>query len=92
LIKSRKNGFLEKTDVPVCQTEQSDFQSVHSAIICSAEPNSVEPNSLISKIGGCRISKTSDETSKTTTVSLNDWRTPLVRYLENLGYIADKKV
>jgi hypothetical protein len=64
---------------------------VHSATICSAEPNSVEPNSPISKIGGCRISKTSDETSKTTTVGPNDWRTPLVRYLENLGHIADKK-
>jgi hypothetical protein len=53
-----KIGFLEKSDVPVCQTEQPDFQSVHSATICSAEPNSVEPDSPVSEAGGSRISRT----------------------------------
>jgi hypothetical protein len=46
--------------------------------ICFAKPNSVEPDSLVSETGGSRISKTSDETSKTTMAGLDDWRTPLV--------------
>jgi hypothetical protein len=57
-------GFLEKTDVPVCQTEQSSFQPVHSATICSAKPNSVEPDSPVSKTRGSRISRTSDKQGK----------------------------
>jgi hypothetical protein len=27
-----------------------------------------------------------------TTADPNDWRTPLIRYLENTGHIADRKV
>jgi hypothetical protein len=65
---------------------------VHSVRICSAEPNSAEPDSPIPETGGSRISRTSDETSKTTTAGSDDWRTPLVRYLENPGHIADRKV
>jgi hypothetical protein len=42
-----KFGFLKKLDVPVCQIGQSDFQPVHSARICSAEPNSAAPDSLV---------------------------------------------
>jgi hypothetical protein len=33
-----------------------------------------------------------DESSKTMTIDPDDWRTPLVCYLENLGHIADRKV
>jgi hypothetical protein len=65
---------------------------VHSARICSVEPNSAEPDSPISETGGFRISRTSDETSKTTTVGPDDWRTHLIHYLENLSHIVDRKV
>jgi hypothetical protein len=33
-----------------------------------------------------------DESSKTVMVNPDDWRTPLVRYLDNPGHIADRKV
>jgi hypothetical protein len=46
----------------------------------------------VSKTGGYKIYRNSDESSKMTIVDLDDWRTPLVRYLENPGHIADKKV
>jgi hypothetical protein len=84
--------FLEKLNVPVYQTGHSCFQSVHSARICSVEPNSTESDSPISETGGFRISRTSDETSKTMTVDPDDWRTHLIHYLENLGHIIDRKV
>jgi ribonuclease HI len=87
-----KFNFLEKPDVPVCQTGQFSFQLVHRARICSTEPNSVEPDSAVSETGGSRISRTSNETSKTMTAGSDDWRTPLVRYLENPGHIVDRKV
>jgi hypothetical protein len=60
--------------------------------ICSAEPNSAKPDSPVPEIGGSKISRTSDETSKTTTADPDDWKTLLVRYLENPGHIADRKV
>jgi hypothetical protein len=44
-----------------------------------------------SKTGGSRISRSSDNSSETTAVEPDDWRTPLVCYLENPGHIADKK-
>jgi hypothetical protein len=47
---------------------------------------------LVSETGGSRIFRTSDKTSKTTMAGPDDWRTPLVRYLENPGHIADRKV
>jgi hypothetical protein len=65
---------------------------VHSARICSTEPNSAEPDNPVSETGGSRISRTTGETSKTTTTGPDDWRTPLVYYLENPGHIADRKV
>jgi ribonuclease HI len=87
-----KFSFLEKLDIPVCHTGQSGFQPVHSARIYSAEPNSEETDSLVSEIRGSRISRTLDETSKTTTAGPDDWRAPLVCYLENPGHIVDRKV
>jgi hypothetical protein len=60
--------------------------------ICSTKPNSTESDSPIPKTGGSGISRTSDETSKTMTAGPDDWRTPLICYLENPGHIADKKV
>jgi hypothetical protein len=74
---------MKKLDVPVCQTEQSDFRSVHNAKICSAEPSSTNLDVPVSETGRSRISGILDESSETTTADPDDWRTPLVRYLEN---------
>jgi hypothetical protein len=71
--------------------DSSVFWSVHSATICSAEPNSVESDSPVSEIGGSEISRTSNEISRAMTASSGDWRTPVVCYLENPGHIADRK-
>jgi hypothetical protein len=50
------------------------------------------PNSLVSETGGSKNSKITDESRKRTTADPDDWRTNLVRYLENPGHIADRKV
>jgi ribonuclease HI len=86
-----KFSFMKKSDVLVCQTGQSGFQPMHSAIICSAEPSSAKPNGPVSETGGSKISRTSDKSSKMTTANPDDWRTPLVRYLENPGHIAGRQ-
>jgi hypothetical protein len=63
-----------------------------SATVCSVGPSPAKSDSPVSETGGSKISKTSDKSSGTTTVDPDDWRTPLVRYLENPGHIADRKV
>jgi hypothetical protein len=63
-----------------------------SATICSAEPSSAKPDGPVSETEGSRISRTSDETSKMMMADPDDWRTPLICYLENPGHIADRKV
>jgi hypothetical protein len=65
---------------------------MHKATICSAKPSLAKPNGPVSKIGRSRISRIADESSKTMATGPDDWRTPLVRYLENSGHIADRKV
>jgi hypothetical protein len=40
---------------------------------------------------GC-YNKNSNESSETTTTDPDDWRAPLIRYLENTSHIADRKV
>jgi hypothetical protein len=79
-------------DVLVCQIGCSGFRPMCSATICSTEPSSAKPDGPVSETGGSRISKILDETSETTTTDPDDWRTPLVRYLENHSHIADRKV
>jgi hypothetical protein len=86
-----KFGFLEKMDVPVCQTGQSSLRPMWSATICFAEPGSVKPDGLVSETEGSEIYRILDETSETPTADSDDWRTPMVRYLENPG-CADRKV
>jgi hypothetical protein len=63
-----------------------------SAIICLAKPGSTKLDGPVSETRGSRISRTLDEASETTTANPGDWRTPLVRYLENPVHIADRKV
>jgi hypothetical protein len=65
---------------------------MRSVTVCSIEPSSAKSDVPVSKIGGSGISRISDEASKTMTADPDDWRTPLVHYLENPGHIADRKV
>jgi hypothetical protein len=65
---------------------------MHSAKICSTEPSSAKQDGSVSKTGGSRIFRTSDEASEMTTVDPDDWRTLLVCYLENPSCIIDRKV
>jgi hypothetical protein len=83
---------LEKLDVPVCQTGQSSFQPMCHAMVCFVGSGPAKLDSPISKTRGSRISRIMDESIKMMAVDPDDWRTPLVRYLENPGHIADRKV
>jgi hypothetical protein len=65
---------------------------MHSAEISSIEPDSAKPDGTVSEIGWSKNSKNSDDSSKITTADHDDWRTPLVRYLESPGHIAGTKV
>jgi hypothetical protein len=60
--------------------------------IYSTKPDLAELNGLISKIGWFRIFRNLDDSSKTMTIELDDWRTLLVCYLEIPSHIADRKV
>jgi hypothetical protein len=47
-----KFSFLKKPDVLVCQTRQSGFWPMHSAIVYSGEQSSAKSDDLVSKTGG----------------------------------------
>jgi hypothetical protein len=85
LIESRKIRLSKKTGC-------SDFRSMCSATICSAETSSAKSDGPVSKTEGSRISGTSDKSSEMTMVGSDDWRTPLIRYLKNPAHIIDRKV
>jgi hypothetical protein len=65
---------------------------MHSKIICYAKPNSAKPDGPVSETGGPRISRNSNNSSKITTTDPDDWRTPLVHYLENSCHIVNRKI
>jgi hypothetical protein len=65
---------------------------MHSVTVCSAKPSLVKSDVPISETGGSEISRILDEASKTTMANPDDWRTPLVCYLENPVHIVDRKV
>jgi hypothetical protein len=65
---------------------------MHSTKIYSAEPCSAKPDSSVSETGRFEISRTSGKSSETMTADPDDWRTPIVCYLENPDHIADIKV
>jgi hypothetical protein len=65
---------------------------MRSATICSAEPSSTKLDGPISKTGGSKISRNSDDSGKMTMTNPVDWKIPLVHYLENPSHIADRKV
>jgi hypothetical protein len=64
-----KFNFLEKSDVPVCQTEQSGFWPMSSVIVCSIVLSPAKSDSPVSEIGGSENSRITNELSKTTTTS-----------------------
>jgi hypothetical protein len=65
---------------------------MRNAAIYSAELDSAKPDGPVSETGGSKISRNSDDSSETTMANLDNWRTPLVRYLDNPCHIADRKV
>jgi hypothetical protein len=65
---------------------------MHAVEIYSTEPSSAKPDGPISKLGGFGISRSADNLREMTTVEPEDWRTPLVCYLENSDHIAGRKV
>jgi ribonuclease HI len=67
-----KIGFLEKPDVPVCQTGQSGFRPMCSVTICSVEPSPAKLDSPVSETEGSKIFRTSDKSSETMTVDPDD--------------------
>jgi hypothetical protein len=83
---------LEKSDVLVYQTRWSGFQPMQGVEICSIEPGSAKSDGSVSETEWSRISRSLGNSSKTMTTEPDDWRTPLVHYLENPGHIADRKV
>jgi hypothetical protein len=79
-------------NVPVCQTGQSGFRLMCNATICSVGSSPTKPDTPVSGTRGSEIARITDESSETPTVDSDDWRTPLVRYLENPDHIANRKV
>jgi hypothetical protein len=65
---------------------------MHSATICYVQSSSAKLDGPVSEIGVSENSRNSDESSETMMVDHDDWRTPLVHYLENRGHIVDRKV
>jgi hypothetical protein len=65
---------------------------MRSAKIFSTKSSSAKPNGPVSEIEGSKNSRNLDESGEMMTVDPNDWRTPLVHYLENPNHIADRKV
>jgi hypothetical protein len=82
----------EKLDVPVCQTGQSGVRSMCSAMVCSVGPSPAKLDDLVSETEGSKISRALDESSEMMMADPDDWRTPLVHYLESPGHIANRKV
>jgi hypothetical protein len=65
---------------------------MHSTKICSSGSSSAKPDGPELETKGSGISRGSDDSSKTMMADPEDWRTPLVRYLEKPSHIADSKV
>jgi hypothetical protein len=72
VCQAGQTGFLEKLEVSVCQTRQSSFWMTQSVIVYFAEPSSAKPDVLVSETGGSRISRISDEASKTKMTNPDD--------------------
>jgi hypothetical protein len=60
--------------------------------ICSTKSDSAKLDGPVSETKRSGISRSSCNLGEMTMTKLNDWRTPLVRYLENPSHIVDRKV
>jgi hypothetical protein len=65
---------------------------MHRAKICSAGSSSAKPDGSELETRGSGIYRGLDDLSETIMAYLEDWRTPLVRYLEKPGHTANRKV
>jgi hypothetical protein len=65
---------------------------MHSAKIYFTEPNLAKQDVPKLEIGGTDISRGSNDLGETVVAEPMDWRTPLIRYLENPGHFIDMKV
>jgi hypothetical protein len=65
---------------------------MHNATICSVRLSLAKLDGPVFETRGSTISRIVDESSKIMTTDPDDWRTPLVHYLENPGHIAKRKV
>jgi hypothetical protein len=65
---------------------------MYSAKICYAEPSSVKSDVSKSETGGSGISRGSDDLDETAMTKPEDWRRPLICYLENPDHIIYTKV
>jgi hypothetical protein len=83
---------MEKPDILICHSRCSSLQPMHSAEICSVEPSSTKPDVPKSETGGSGISRSSDDLGEIATINPDDWRTPMVRYLENPSHVTNRKV
>jgi ribonuclease HI len=75
-LNQGKFSFLEKSDVPICQTGYSSFLLVHSVTICFVEPSLAKSDGPVSKTKVSRISRNSDESCEMITTDPDDSRTP----------------
>jgi hypothetical protein len=65
---------------------------MHSAIVYFVGSGPAKLDGSVSKTKRSGISRNSDKSSKTTMTDLDDWRTPLLCYLENTSHIKDRKI
>jgi hypothetical protein len=65
---------------------------MQGAEICYAELYSAKLDSPVLETGWSGIFRSSDDLGETMMTKPNDWRTPLIHYLENPGQFDDRKV
>jgi hypothetical protein len=65
---------------------------MHSAIVYFVGSGPAKLDGSVSKTKRSGISRNSDKSSKTTMIDPDDWRTPLLCYLENTSHIKDRKI
>jgi hypothetical protein len=65
---------------------------MHSSKICSDKSSSAKPDVPESETGGYGIFRGSVDLAETAMTKFEDWRAPLVHYLENLDHVIDQKV
>ena len=84
--------FLDKSEIPESGTGSSGFVK---PMLVAPEAQTIElvkPEVPILHIGSSDFGRDSENSVETTATDPEDWRAPLVSYLENPGRIVDRKV